>query len=304
MSRTRRPDDPIGNGADGGDGTAHADMLALTVVIPVKNEEQNLARCLAAIGPVAEVMIVDSGSTDATLEIARQSGAKFLKFEWKGGYPKKRNWVLLTQQFRTEWILFLDADEILNPAVRKEISSAIASAKFNGYWLNYANYFLGRPLRFGVPQRKLALFKMASGLYERIDEDLWSPLDMEVHEHPIISGSVGEIRSRIEHNDFRGIDSFVDRHRSYALWEAHRALLLEREANAEARHLTRRQRLKYANVERWWYPWAYFIYAYFFRLGFLDGAAGFHYAFYKAWYFLTIRLTISELRCAQTNEKP
>jgi glycosyltransferase involved in cell wall biosynthesis len=287
------------DGAPRVDGAMGAKALPITVVIPTKNEERNLARCLAAVGPVAEVIVVDSGSADGTAEIARRWGATFLNFAWNGHYPKKRNWVLQTQRFQTEWVLFLDADEILSEAFRNEIGTAIASRQHDGYWLNYTNYFLGRPLRFGVPQRKLALFKIGSGLYEKIDESWWSPLDMEVHEHPIIAGSLGEIRSPIEHNDFRGIDNFIDRHRSYATWEANRALSLARQTAMQTAVMTRRQRVKYANIGRWWYPWMYFIYTYFLRLGFLDGSPGLFYAFYKTWYFLTIRLKIQELRRQQ-----
>jgi hypothetical protein len=150
----------------------------------------------------------------------------------------------------------------------------------------------------GVPQRKLALFRVGKGLYERIDEDNWSNLDMEVHEHPVIEGELGEIKTPIEHEDLRGIEAFLNRHRDYALWEARRMLLLERQVALTHQQLTDRQRFKYAHLERWWYPWFYFVYAYFVRLGILDGAAGFYYAFYKSWYVLTIRLMIRELRVA------
>lgn len=123
---------------------------------------------------------------------------------------------------------------------------------------------------------------------------------MEIHEHPIVEGKVGEISAPIEHNDFRGIEKFLDRHRDYARWEARRLLVLERQGRHSAAELTSRQRFKYRNLRRWWYPWLYFIHAYVVRRGFLDGTAGFHYAFYKAWYFLTIQLMARELR-AHTN---
>src|SRR5207245_285137 len=93
-----------------------------------------------------------------------------------------------------------------------------------GYWLNYQNYFLGTPLKHGVPQRKLALFRVGSGLYERVNDLRWSNLDMEVHEHPNITGSIGEIASQIEHLDYRGLHEFIERHNEYSTWEANRYL--------------------------------------------------------------------------------
>jgi glycosyltransferase involved in cell wall biosynthesis len=269
--------------------------LDVTVVIPTRNEERNLARCLAALTRFSKVIVVDSGSTDATPAIAKEFGAQLLQFTWDGTYPKKRNWVLLTFRFATEWVLFLDADEVVNDAFCDEIQRAIAKNNHNGYWLNYTNYFQGKRLQYGLTQRKLALFKIGCGLYEQIQEQSWTTLDMEVHEHPIVEGSVGDIRQAIEHNDFQGLAKFVERHRDYAVWEAQRWLLLKKEAATSAERLTRRQKFKYQNLHHWWYPWFYFIYTYLIKRGFLDGTHGFHYAFYKLWYFVTIRLMITEL---------
>lgn len=270
--------------------------IPITVVVPVKNEEANLSRCLRQLARFADVIVVDSNSTDGTRKIVEEFGAKVVEFKWDGCYPKKRNWTLINHKPTTPWVLFLDADEFVDDPFCNAIAEATASSIYDGFWLNYTNYFLGRRLRFGVPQRKLALFRVGKALYERLDEKNWSELDMEIHEHPIVDGNVGEIKMPIEHNDFRGIAKFLDRHRDYALWEAQRTLLAEQQGNAFGRAFTSRQRFKYAHIKRWWFPCCYFVYAYFIRLGIFDGAAGFYYAFYKAWYFLTIRLIISELR--------
>ena len=96
------------------------------------------------------------------------------QFEWNGRYPKKRNWLLLNHTLLNEWVLFLDADELINERLCAEINSAISADRHNGFWLNYTNYFLGRRLDHGVPQKKLALFKVGKGLYEKIDEIAWS----------------------------------------------------------------------------------------------------------------------------------
>jgi glycosyltransferase involved in cell wall biosynthesis len=270
--------------------------LPVTVVIPVKNEEKNLATCLQRLGKFADILVVDSGSTDSTLEIAAIYSANVLQFSWDGAFPKKRNWALLNYNFKTEWVLFLDADEVVDDSFCSELAKSLQNTDKAGYWINYRNYFLGQPIRYGISQRKLALFRVGCGLYERIEENAWSGLDMEIHEHPVLSGPVGELTSCIDHRDFRGLDSFLKRHIEYAKWEAERYQALHDSGLNNAVHLTERQRFKYRHLGKWWYPWLYFSATYFFKFGFLDGRTGFATAFYKAWYFETIRQFLIEKR--------
>lgn len=272
------------------------DVLPVTVVIPVRNEERNLPQCLAALGRFAKILIVDSASTDRTGAIAAEHGAELIQFEWDGKFPKKRNWVLMNRQFDTPFVLFHDADEIVSPAFCDEMVTALSDTQHVGFWLNYTNYFAGKQLRHGVPQRKLALMRVGAGFYERIEEDGWSSLDMEVHEHPVLDGTIGEISAPIDHRDFRGIDKFLERHIDYAKWETARYAALHAEGLEKAEHLTGRQGFKYRNLEKWWYSAFYFTFAYILRGGFLDGRAGLLYAFYKAWYFTTIRALIREAK--------
>ena len=99
----------------------------LTIAIPVRNEERNLEVCLEAIGPdfASRVLVIDSASTDGTADVARRHGAEMLNFIWDGGFPKKRNWFLRHHTPTTPWVLFLDADEILSPQVKREITEAL-----------------------------------------------------------------------------------------------------------------------------------------------------------------------------------
>lgn len=267
--------------------------LPITVAIPVKNEEANLALCLERLGRFSEIVVIDSGSTDRTREIAKSFGARVVDFRWDGKYPKKRNWFLLNEPPKQPWVLFLDADEFVDNDFCNALNAVVAQESLNGFWLNYTNYFLGKPLRHGLAQRKLALFRVGKALYEKIEEDGWSQLDMEIHEHPIVEGAVGEIQSPIDHRDYKGLSKFIEKHRDYALWEARRYAKLKASA-VTARHFTSRQRFKYRHLTKWWYAWLYFGVTYFAKLGFLDGSAGYHYAAYKAWYFQTIRLLIQE----------
>lgn len=267
--------------------------LPVTVAVPVKNEEANLYRCLDCLGRFAEIVVIDSGSTDDTLAIAKKFGARILKFDWNGQYPKKRNWFLMSEPPTQPWVLFLDADEFVDDAFCDAVAVAVTDETKNGFWLSYTNYFLGKPLRHGLAQRKLALFRNGKALYEKIDEDGWSQLDMEIHEHPIVEGDVGEITVPIDHRDYKGLGKFIEKHRDYALWEARRYAQLSDSPTA-FQHFTGRQKFKYRHLAKWWYPWFYFAFAYFVKLGVLDGGPGFHYALYKAWYFQTIRLMLTD----------
>lgn len=269
------------------------EKLPVTVAVPVKNEEANLARCLERLGRFAEIVVIDSGSTDRTCDIARDFGARVVDFRWNGQFPKKRNWFLMNAPIHTPWIFFLDADEYVDDAFCDELATTLPGTHCDAFWLSYDNYFLGRQMHHGLEQRKLALFRVGRALYEKIEEDHWSQLDMEIHEHPIVDGPIGEIETRIDHRDYKGLGQFLGKHRDYAQWEALRYLALQGDTQAQS-HFTARQKFKYRHLAKWWYPAFYFLFAYIAKRGFLDGATGFHYAFYKAWYFHTIRLLIRE----------
>ena len=267
--------------------------IRVTVAVPVKNEKANLAACLERLGRFAEIVVIDSASTDRTRKIAERFGARVVDFQWNGKYPKKRNWFLLNDPPSLPWVLFLDADEFIDEAFCDAVSTAVLDARKDGYWLTYTNYFLGQALRHGLTQRKLALFRVGKALYEKIEEDGWSRLDMEIHEHPIVEGAVGEIPVPIDHRDYKGLARFLEKHIDYARWEARRYCRLQDDPDAW-QHFTKRQRFKYHHLTKWWYPSFYFFFTYVVKLGLLDGAAGYHYASYKAWCFQTIRLLIRE----------
>ncbi|MDQ8209151.1 glycosyltransferase family 2 protein [Coraliomargarita sp. SDUM461003] len=272
-------------------------MSHITVVIPVKNEAKNLSACIAAARDIGPIVVVDSMSSDDTRGVALAAGAEVLDFSWDGQFPKKRNWTLRNYSFTTEWVLFLDADEFVSADFIKELKSTLLNTEHVGFWLNFENHFMGKKLRGGDPFRKLALFRVDAGEYERIDEDNWSHLDMEVHEHPVLEGSIGEIRASIEHNDFRGLKHYIAKHNEYSSWEAARyKRLVGRDdcpkSSGEWAALTERQKKKYKNLSKWWFAPAYFIVSYFCKKGFLDGSVGLHFSLLKAVYFYQIRLKI------------
>jgi glycosyltransferase involved in cell wall biosynthesis len=270
--------------------------LPITLAIPVRNEERNLASCLQAIGAnfALQVVVIDSASTDGTSTVARDHGAELIQFHWNGHFPKKRNWFLRHHTPTTPWVLFLDADEIITPAVKAEIAVALSSTPHQGFLLSYTNYFLGRRLRGGYPLRKLALFRVGQVEYERIEEHHWSSCDMEVHEHPIVYGSVGLIRNRIDHRDLRGIDSYMAKHNQYAAWEAHRLFTHRHDTQATARWKPH-QRFKYHLLTSPWGGLVFFLGSFFAMGGWRDGSTGFAFCLLKASYFTQIACRLREL---------
>ncbi|MDB5011335.1 MAG: glycosyl transferase family 2 [Mucilaginibacter sp.] len=273
------------------------DALDLTIAIPVKNEEVNLSRCLSEIGEdlARHVVVIDSGSTDNTRQIAKSFGAEVIDFVWNGRFPKKRNWFLRNYSLQTKWVLFLDADEYLTPQFKSELKSTLANSDKAGYWLSYSVYFLGKKLKGGYPLRKLALFQVGVGEYENIDEHQWSELDMEVHEHPIVKGEVGVIKSKIDHQDFRGTAHFILKHNEYASWEAARFLKAEG-INTASKKWTKKQLLKYYLMRSIFIVPLFFFGSFFFYRGFRDGARGFAHAVLKMSYYMQIYCKIRESR--------
>ncbi|WP_207423422.1 glycosyltransferase family 2 protein [Desertivirga brevis] len=271
--------------------------LNLTIAIPVRNEENNLPGCLAAIGDdlAEKIVIIDSGSTDRTCEIAEERGVEVIKFNWDGRFPKKRNWYLRNFTPETEWVLFLDADEYLTEDFKTELRTVLSDKDNSkvGYWLSYTIYFLGRQLKGGYPLRKLALFKVGAGEYERIDEEQWSSLDMEVHEHPLLEGEIGVIKSKIDHQDFRGVSHYVVKHNEYASWEAGRFLKAYNYSQLE-KTWTWKQKVKYRLMRSPLIGPAFFCGSYFLMGGFKDGSRGLVFAILKMAYFTQVYCKIQE----------
>lgn len=260
----------------------------LTIIVPVKNEEENLPECLENVKAFRNVVVVDSGSIDKTLEIAAEYGREIVQFKWDGRFPKKRNWILRNYGFKTPWVMFLDADERITQEFREELERVLPSATCNAFICFYDNWFMGRMLRHGDVMRKTAILRLGTGEYEKIEEHGWSGLDMEIHEHLQVQGEIGVIKARLEHHDKRSLESYYKKHEEYANWEANRYKALQ----GDFSKLTKRQRIKYGLILKWWFGFAYFCVCYFLKGGILDGKAGYVFAKGKWKYFVNIRRKI------------
>ncbi|PQA53166.1 glycosyltransferase family 2 protein [Siphonobacter curvatus] len=270
-------------------------LVDITIAIPVKNEEQNLPHCLDALGKdfAKAIVLIDSGSTDRTRAIAAEYGVDFIDFTWDGKFPKKRNWFLQSGYLQTQWVLFLDADEYVTPAFKEELRQALHQTEKVGFWLNYSIYFMGKQLKGGYPLRKLALFRADAGQYERIEEDAWSKMDMEVHEHPVLQGKVGMIKSKIDHRDFKGISHYVRKHDEYSSWEASR-FAKAFQTQEVRKHWTWKQWMKYKLLHSPLIGPAYFLGSFILMGGFKDGSRGLAFSILKTAYFTQIYCKIQE----------
>src|SRR5580698_5343846 len=126
MSHPARPHWP--------DATLSPRSVPVSVIVPVKNEANNLRRCLPALAWADEIFVVDSRSSDETADVAEALGATVVQFHFNGTYPKKKNWALENLPFRNEWIMIVDADEVVLPALAAEVASRIARDEADGYF--------------------------------------------------------------------------------------------------------------------------------------------------------------------------
>ena len=199
-----------------------APPVPVSVIVPIRNEAHNLARCLASVGWADEIFVVDSESTDGSQRIAEEFGARVVQFEFNGTWPKKKNWALENLPFRNPWVFILDADEVLPAEAEAEFRTAIADAgERKGYWINRRFMFMGRWLRHAYyPNWNLRLFRHSLGRYEKLTEVATASGDNEVHEHVVVQGPTGRLRCEMDHYAFPSVEVFVEKHNRYSNWEA------------------------------------------------------------------------------------
>ncbi len=262
--------------------------LPISVIVAVRNEERNLRLCLDSLLGVGEVFIVDSGSTDATVEIAKACGAKVVQFKYPGGWPKKRQWAIDSLPLAYDWVLLLDADEALTSELSKEIRTRIQTPDVDGYYVRIQMFFLGRRLRHcGAEFQKLALFRKGKGHFEcRLKDQDETMCDMEVHEHVVVDGSTATLKNPVIHNNVESLDRYIGKHNQYSNWDA--AVWLRGNESGElppsllGNQAQRRRWLRKSLFRLPGLSIGLFVYRYFLRLGFLDGTPGLIYCAFQA----------------------
>jgi glycosyltransferase involved in cell wall biosynthesis len=278
-------------------------FLPVSVIIPVRNEAQNLPRCLASLRGAGELFVIDSQSTDATVEVARSVGANVIQFYYQGGWPKKRQWALDTLAVSYDWVLLLDADEALTPELALEMQQAMQDPQCNGYYISLQMHFLGRRLRHcGADFCKLSLFRRGKGRFEcRLQDQNTSMGDMEVHEHVIVEGKTAKLRNSLAHYNVESLSRYIRKHDEYSNWEA-QAWMQKGSARREISPTlfgNQAQRRRWLKLRLFSLPgssFLFFLYRYVFRLGFLDGVPGLLYCGFQGIQFFHIKAKIYELR--------
>lgn len=262
-------------------------MADITAVILTKNEEVNLSDCLESLkGFVKRVVIVDSGSEDRTLEIAKEYGADIYTNPWIN-YAKQFTWALENTNIDTLWTLRFDADERLTPALRKELDRLLTEHScddVNGITMEAWLFFMGRMLKHGGPQkRKLMIFKTGIGKIE----------DREMDEHTFITeGKSISAQEKFLHYDFKNLTFYVEKLNGYASREMKDYFDFINKKNSDYAlndvgiQATRKKKFGlYYKCPVFLRAFLLFFYVYFLKLGFLDGKEGFLYHFLYSCYY-------------------
>ena len=230
--------------------------MALSVVIITRNEESNIGRTLASVAWADERIVVDSGSIDRTLEIARRQGANVYEESWKG-YAQQKNSAIAKAS--ADWILSLDADEEVSAQLAESIRRVVGNAKSNvdGYFIARRNLFLGRWIRHGgfYPDHKLRLFRSGNGEF----------VERAVHETMRVDGRTAVLEGDLIHNAYPTLTAYIETMNRYSSLGADVAMQRGQVSQALPSFLW--------NIHI--RPTLNFIWNYLFRAGFLDGKEGF-----------------------------
>jgi len=271
----------------------NTDAVPVSVIVPVKNEAHHLERCLSSVRWADEMFVVDSQSTDDTVGIAERARARVVQFRYQGSWPKKKNWALETLPFRNDWVLLLDADEVLSPDAEMEIRRAVSwgPSSVRGYWINRRFLFMNRWLKHAYyPNWNLRLFQHQFGRFERLTSAETESGDVEIHEHVVVDGATARLACEMDHYAFPTVSAFVEKHNRYSSWEAHVAV---DPSAAVSRGPSRfRSRIRYWTRHVPCRPLLRFLYVYVWQRAFLDGREGYYFARLHGLYeFLSVAKT-------------
>jgi glycosyltransferase involved in cell wall biosynthesis len=277
----------------------------LSVIITALNEAIHIGRCVKSVVWAAEVFVVDGGSTDETMRIARDSGAEVVAHGWMG-YAAQKNWALENLPLHNDWVLFLDADEVVPPELAQEIMTVVQNSHAGRgvYFVNRRMIFLGKWLRrvWWYPDRTVRLVRRsAGGAFE----------DRSVHERWVGPGAVGYLNADLIHENLKPVHEYVERLNRYSTLEALEALRWRWVGKSgdiapsfAGNWAERRRALKL----RVWYrlpfrPYIRLLWMWFVRLGFLDGTEGWIFTKLHVYYETLIDIKLKELQRRRGNRE-
>lgn len=276
------------------------DKVNLSVLIPTHNEEKNIKYALDTVKWADEVFIIDSFSTDRTLEIVKEyPNVKVFQHKFEN-YSAQKNWALDNLPWSNARLFILDADERITPELKEEILEIIANPKTkeNGFYVNRRVIFLGRWLRHcgWYPSWNLRLFRRGRARYE----------DRAVGEHMLVDGKTGYLKNDIIHENHKGLFDWIEKHNRYSSFEAkelYQLLYSKKETGLKSSFFGKHLERKRAFRERIWprlplplLPLLRFFQMYFLQLGFLDGYQGFVFCSLEAIYEFQIAIKLRELK--------
>lgn len=272
----------------------------IDVLIVTLNEEANLPYSLAALkGWTKRIHVVDSGSTDKTKQIAEEYGAVFTHNDWLG-YGGQKNWALDNLEWESDWVLIVDADEIVQPDLRQDLI-AIASRPTDAvpesaFYINRYFLFLGKRIRRCgyYPSWNIRFMKLGKARYEARD----------VHEQMVVDGPTAYTNGNLEHWDRRGLTYWNHKHNEYAVLEAIEIYkVIKGRSNTSVKpklwgpHDQRVRWIKHYLYRHLPFKWfCRFVYAYILNLGILDGLTGLRFCLFLSSYELMIALNLEELK--------
>ena len=260
--------------------------LDLTIVVLTHNEELNIPECLKSLQPLGcKVLVVDSGSTDRTRQIARETGAEVFEHPFQN-YGAQRNWAQASLPISTEWVLHIDADERLTTELCASIGRALGDPddRTNGFLLRRRAVFMGRWIKHGgvYPTYHARLFRKDRG---RCEDRLYD-------QHYVVQGKVERLSGDMIDNTAE-LSAWTVRHSRWAEMEARELLAGGNQQGRLAGKLLgtpierkrwQRERI-YNRLPLLIRPFLYFVYRYFLRLGFLDGRQGLVFHFLQGWWY-------------------
>jgi glycosyltransferase involved in cell wall biosynthesis len=272
-------------------------MVNLTAIILTKNEEMNIKRCIDSVKNVAKrIVVVDSFSTDRTVEIAKMLGAEVFENRFED-YATQFNWALDNINIETKWVYRIDADEIVTPELAEEICKQVqlhSEDDVNGMVMKFQIFFMGKFLKHGgvYPFYNLTIFKFGKGRYEQ----------RKMGEHIVLSeGRFIELENDCLHYDYKDLSIWIAKHNWYSTRETRdyfdtiNKLQINTSLYGEAKKAKLIRDNLYYKLPMFFRARLYYIYRYYFKLGFLDGREGKMYAFLQAyWYRFLVDAKIYE----------
>lgn len=271
--------------------------VPVSILVPIKNEAENLPRSLGSVAWAEEIVVVDSQSTDGSVAVAESLGAQVVQFQFNGTWPKKKQWSLDNLDFRNAWIFILDADEVLPPEAEAEFRQVVETAPegVDGYWINRRFMFMGKWLKHAYyPNWNLRLVRRGKARFEKLTVSETASGDNEVHEHLLVDGETQNLKTEMDHYAFPDVDTFIEKHNRYSNWEAVVALESRQASNAlQKAEVSRRRSLKRWASRLPFRPLLRFLYVYLWQRGFLDGKEGYYFARLHGFYeFLIVAKTV------------